>query len=92
MKLNEILSSQKHSVGLDIRLLPGVEENEDDFALISGSREALRFLAAVIQALADSPALPATVHLGPRSAGKFHLSSETEMGIYLRCTKEPDEA
>ncbi len=83
---DEILGAQDHSVGLTIRMLPAELEDEDDYVLLSGSREALRLLGDVLHSLAESDELPASIQMGPHSAGRFHLSSSTEVGMYLLCS------
>jgi len=89
---DQILGAQDHSVGLTLRMLPAQLENEDDYVLISGSREAMRLLGDLLQALAEADELPASVQIGPNSAGQFHLSPRTEVGAYLLCSAESDEA
>lgn len=81
---DEIFGAQEDPAGLEIRLVEASDPDER-FLLISGSREALRLLAAVLDALADSPRLPASTQFGPRSAGRFHLSPSSNIAVYLQC-------
>lgn len=83
---DEIFESHAEPVGLEIRL---VEDGtgDDRFVLVSGDREALRFLAAVLTALAESSTLPASKQFGPKSAGRFHLSPRSDIAVYLQCAE-----
>ncbi len=81
---DQIFGAHDEPGGLEIRLVEASDPDER-FVLISGSREALRLLAAVLDALADSPHLPASTQFGPRSAGRFHLSPSSNIAVYLQC-------
>ncbi|MFN8523177.1 MAG: hypothetical protein U0821_08740 [Chloroflexota bacterium] len=77
-------AGERPSVRLELRVIPaGKDWDEVPTVDLTGSREALRFLARVIQAVADTPDLPATFHLSPKGAGNYHFSSLSNAGIYI---------
>ena len=76
--------SADRSAGLHVRVVPSQDELED-FVLVEGSREALRFLAEIILALAESDTLPAHFSMSPSSAGRFHLADTATEALYINC-------
>ncbi len=79
-----IAGAQTRSAGLHVRVVPSQDELED-FVLVEGSREALRFLAEIILALAESDTLPAHFSMSPSSAGRFHLADTATEALYINC-------
>ncbi len=85
-----IAGEQTRPVGLHV----GVVQSQDgfeDLVLIEGSREALRFLAEILVALAEAEALPADFSMSPSGAGRFHLAETTTEALYINCV-ESDSA
>lgn len=87
---DDIAGAQTVSVGLHIGVMRHEDEAED-FVLVQGSRDALRFLGELIFAVADSDSLPADFSIGPRSAGQFHFADSATEAIYIRCTESSDD-
>lgn len=90
MNPDQIAGDQAVPVGLKVRILDAGIADESDYAVVSGSRRALRFVAALLHSLADSPSLPADFSLGPKGAGRFHFDPTASLGLHLECT--PEEA
>lgn len=88
MTPDQIAGGQATPLGLMTRLLDKASDNEIDYALVSGSRRALRFLADLLNSLADSPSLPADFSLSPDSAGNFHFDPSASLGLYLECASD----
>lgn len=82
---DEIVGAQIHALGLHVTTL----RPQEDFVLIQGSREALRFLANVIVGVANSDSLPADFSMGPASAGQFHFAESATEGLYISCIETP---
>jgi hypothetical protein len=83
---DDICGEQESPLGLRVKLLD--DDGYDHFALVSGSREALNFLASIISAVSRSEKLPAHIQMSPSGAGNFHFSEDSNMGIYIECVQE----
>jgi len=57
--------------------------------LIEGSRDALRFLASILNAVAATETLPSDSSMGPVSAGNFHSADSAKVGLYVSCIATP---
>lgn len=88
MSPDEIAGEQAAPLALNVRLLDAVSGEDADYALVSGSRSALRFLASLLNSLADSPSLPADFSIGPKGAGRRHFDNSATLGLYLECTSQ----
>ena len=96
--VNEILETHALS-GSKLTARTFVELPEDDnndppeqFLLIEGSRESLKFLADLILAQLNSD-YGCNLHLHPNSAGSNHFSPRSTAGIYIHripCDLHPD--
>lgn len=92
MTPDQIAGDQTTSVALTTRLLKTNSEDGTDIALVSGTRRALRFVADLLNSLADSPTLPADYSIAPHAGGQFHFDPAASLGLYLECTPELDDA
>jgi hypothetical protein len=79
--------------GLDLRLIAGDDSvGELPLIVVRGTPDALRFLADLLRAVADSPTIPARFQMAPNAAGQFHFSASAEVGLYIDCIEPPDRS
>lgn len=79
---DDTAGGQETPLNLSVRM---IGEPDYPFALLSGSRDALEFLASIILAVTRSENLPAKFELAPFGPGQFHLSEDSDLGIYIEC-------
>jgi hypothetical protein len=85
---DDVCAGRIHTAGVELRLIAGdVSADELPLVLVRGEPEALRFLAELLQAVADSPTLPARFQMSPNGAGRFHFSASAEIGLYIECVE-----
>ena len=88
MKVDEICERySEKSVGLALRLLEEDDGSPPSTVLIEGSARALRFLAALLIAIADEGE-DESFSITPFGAGKFHFSEVSELGVYIHRVPE----
>ena len=59
------------------------EEVREEYVLIEGKPESLRFLAELIMAFVESDASGCNFDMHPKGAGSAHFSDDSSVGIYL---------
>ena len=77
------------SVELSVGLIRADDAEGPDLVLIEGRPEALRMLAELLVAVADTDEEDG-FHIEPRGAGGFHFSKTSEFGIYLHRLDKPN--
>lgn len=88
---DDVCAEREFSAQLDLRLMASdPRANELPFVVCRGTPEALRFLAELLMAVADSKKFPARFHLSPNAAGRFHFSDSVDVGLYIECTRPAD--
>ncbi len=88
---DEIAGAQTSGVGLHVAIVRE-QDGIPDFVLVEGSREALRFLADMIRAVAESESLPAGYSMGPASAGRFHFADTATEALYISCVEADSDS
>jgi hypothetical protein len=88
-----VCAEQVQPAGLDLRLIAGDDSvGELPLVVVRGTPDALRFLADLLRAVADSPTVPARFQMAPNAAGQFHFSAAAEVGLYIDCIEPPDRS
>jgi hypothetical protein len=86
---DEVCAARTRPVQLDLRVLDGDHEADElPLVLVRGTAEALRFMADLLTAVADSPTKPSRFQLAPNAAGRFHFSSAADAGLYIECLSD----
>lgn len=74
-------------VGINLGLIDGDGDGDDPLLLIEGSPIALRMIAELIMAVADS-GQNTDFSISPNGAGSVHFAKKSKYGIYINCQKE----
>lgn len=85
MSPNEVCEKYADKRG-DLRLQILRAEEGLNSVLIQGSPRALRLLADLLIAVADDEN-DGGFSISPDGAGKYHFSKESELGVYINCTR-----